>query len=215
MLPNGSYLLKSNIPVSAASRAAQRPGDIKYRDINGDLIVNANDYTVIGRGLPIHTGGISNNFMYKGFDLNVFFQWSYGNDIVNGNRLIFDGGNANPYLNRFATYADRWTPTNPSNKYFRAGGGGTAQYSSRVIEDGSYIRLKTVSLGYNLAPQILRKINVKGIRVYASAQNILTWTNYTGPDAEVSVRNSVLTPGFDWSAYPRAKTIVFGLNVTF
>ncbi len=88
-------------------------------------------------------------------------------------------------------------------------------YSSRIIEDGSYLRLKTVALGYTLPAPVLRRIKIKSIRLYAAAQNLVTWTNYTGVDPEVSVRNSPLTPSFDWSAYPKARTITVGLNVTF
>ena len=222
-LPNGTYQLKPGIPDNGAGRTTQQPGDIKYVDLNGDGTVNARDYTVVGRGLPIHVGGFTNNFTYKQFDLNVLLQWSYGNDILNANRLAFDGPTQyNPYLNQYATYAQRWAPNNStyesynsSNVYFRAGGGGTPQYSSRVVEDGSYLRLKTVSLGYTLTPSLLSRLKISSIRIYTSAQNLATWTNYSGPDPEVSVRNSPLTPGFDYSAYPHSRTIVFGFNATF
>ncbi|MFT3822288.1 MAG: TonB-dependent receptor [Chitinophagaceae bacterium] len=214
--PQGTYTLKSNITTNGVARANIQPGDIKYKDINGDLVVDAKDYTVIGRALPIHTGGFSNNFTYKNFDLNVFLQWSYGNQLINANRLVFEGSiSNNPYLNQYATYANRWTAENPSNTYYRAKGGGNAYYSSRVVEDGSYLKLKTVSLGYNLPANLLKKNKIKGMRVYASAQNLYTWTNYSGPDPEVSVRNSTLTPGFDFAAYPHARTLTLGLNVTF
>jgi hypothetical protein len=83
-----------------------------------------------------------------------------------------------------------------------------------VVEDGSYLRLKTVSLGYNVPAYLLKKARLKSLKVYASAQNLITWTNYSGSDPEVSVRNSALTPGFDFSAYPRASTLIFGLNLS-
>jgi TonB-linked SusC/RagA family outer membrane protein len=211
--PQGVYTLKGNIPRNG--NPSVQPGDIKYKDINGDGNVNAADFTVIGRGLPVHTGGMSNNFTYKGFDLNVFLQWSYGNDIINANRLLFEGnGKQSRFFNQYASYADRWQPDNPSNTLFRTGGQGPFYYSSRVVEDGSYLRLKTISLGYNVPAKIYKKANLKSLRVYASAQNIATWTNYSGPDPEVSVRNSTLTPGFDFSAYPRASTLIFGLNIS-
>lgn len=211
--PQGVYTLKNGIPRNG--NPTVKPGDIKYKDLNGDGNVNASDFTVIGRGLPIHTGGLSNSFSYKGFDLNIFLQWSYGNDIINANRLLFEGnGKQSRFFNQFASYADRWQPDNPSNTLFRTGGQGPFYYSSRVVEDGSYLRLKTVSLGYNVPPALLKRARLKGLRVYASAQNLATWTNYSGPDPEVSVRNSTLTPGFDFSAYPRASTLVFGLNLS-
>jgi TonB-linked SusC/RagA family outer membrane protein len=214
--PQGKYVLKDNITTNGNDRSIIQPGDVKYKDINGDGVVNSSDFTIIGRGLPVHTGGFTNNFTYKGFDLNVFFQWSYGNDLINANRLIFEGnGNANRNLNQFASYADRWEPDNPSNTLFRAGGQGPTYFSSRVIEDGSYLRLKTVSLGYNLPAKYVKGLNMRSARIYVSGQNLYTWTNYSGPDPEVSVRNSTLTPGFDYSAYPNPRTIVFGLNVSF
>lgn len=211
--PQGVYTLKENIPRNG--NPVVQPGDIKYKDINGDGNVNASDFTVIGRGLPIHTGGLSNNFSYKGFDLNVFLQWSYGNDIINANRMLFDGnGKQSRFFNQYASYANRWQPDNPSNTLFRTGGQGPFYYSSRVVEDGSYLRLKTISLGYNFPARIFQKAKFKSLRIYASAQNIATWTNYSGPDPEVSVRHSTLTPGFDFSAYPRASTLIFGLNLS-
>lgn len=216
LLPNGTYLLKPNIPTNGSARASIRPGDVKYKDLNGDLQVNNQDYTIIGSGLPKHTGGFTNNFSWKNFDLNVLLQWSYGNDIINANRYIFEGGVVtNPNLNQFASYANRWTPDNPSNTMFRAGGMGNAAYSSRVVEDGSYLKLRTVSLGYNVPARALKQIKVKSIRAYASAQNLYTWTKYSGKDPEVSARNTNLTPGFDYTAYPHSLSVVLGLNVTF
>lgn len=214
---NGNYILKDNIPSNGNLRSAIQPGDIKFRDINGDLTIDASDYTIIGRGLPIHTGGFNNDFSYKSFDLNVFFQWSYGNDIVNANRYIFEGnlfGRTN--LNQFASYTNRWSPENTGSTLYRTGGGGPTTptgANSRVIEDGSYLRLKTVSLGYSLPQSLLRRVKVKSCRLYVSAQNLLTWTSYSGMDPEVSVFNSVLTPGFDYSAYPRPRVVTFGVNV--
>lgn len=216
VMPNGSYLLKPDVTTNGSARTAIRPGDIKYRDLNGDLQVNNSDYTIIGSGLPKHTGGFSNNFTYKNFDLNVLLQWSYGNDVINANRYVFEGGIVNnPNLNQFATYANRWTPDNPSNTLFRAGGMGNAAYSSRVIEDGSYLKLRTVSLGYNVPAPFLKRAKIKNVRAYASAQNLYTWTNYSGKDPEVSGRQGNLTPGFDYAVYPHSLSYVLGLNVTF
>lgn len=213
--PNGSYILKEHIPNNGSPRANIKPGDVKYRDINQDGQVDNTDLTIIGNPNPIHTGGFSNNFTYGNFDLNVFFQWSYGNDLLNANRIVFEYGEARSYLNMFKSYEKRWTPDNPSNELHRVGGQGPLVYSSRVIEDGSYLRLKTVSLGYNVPARILKRAHIQSLRAYASAQNLVTWTNYKGLDPEVSVRPSALTPGFDWSAYPKARTITFGLDLTF
>lgn len=206
-------LLKSTIPTNGDNRQDIRPGDIKYRDITGDGVVNFDDYTIIGNPNPKHFGGLSNNFTYKGFDLNFFFQWSYGNDILNANRYIFEG-RSGVIQNHFASYANRWSVDNPTNEHFRIGGSGPAAYSSKVVEDGSYLRLKTVQFGYNFNPKFIKNLKLSTARLYVSAQNLYTWTSYTGFDAEVSARASALTPGFDFSAYPRARTITFGLNIT-
>ena len=215
-MPNGSYVLRADIPDNGATRANIQPGHIKYKDLNGDLRVDANDYTVIGRGLPIHTGGFSNNLSYKNWDLNVFLQWSYGNNIINANRYIFEGGITNNItLNQFASYVDRWTPENPSNEHFAVGGMGAPNYSSKVVEDGSYLRLKTIQLGYNFSDTILKKMGINGLNVNLSAQNLLTFTKYSGLDPESSARKSNLTPGFDYGTYPQPRTLTFGLNATF
>lgn len=213
-----TYTLKENIPSNGGARANIKPGDIKYVDLNGDLQISEGDKTVIGTPYAKHTGGFSNNFTYKNFDLNVFFQWSYGNDIINANRILFESSYKYGY-NQYATYADRWSPENPTSNIpgVAAGRGSSLKaYSTRTIEDGSFLRLKTVALGYNIPANFVRRSKVfKTGRVYLSAQNLYTWTNYSGYDPEVSVRNSALTPGFDYSAYPRARTITFGINTTF
>lgn len=211
----GTYVLKDNVSTNGNARTSIQPGDIKYTDLNGDGVANSSDYTVIGRSQPIHTGGFSNNFNYKNFDLNVFLQWSYGNNIQNANDMVFNGnGLSRNYLQQYASYNDRWTPTNQGSANYRTGGYFGGGYSSRTVQDGSYLRLKTVSLGYNLPKNMLEKVKISSVRVFASAQNLATWTKYTGLDPEVSSYSSVLTAGFDYSAYPRAHTIAFGLNVT-
>ncbi|WP_276499479.1 SusC/RagA family TonB-linked outer membrane protein [Pontibacter litorisediminis] len=212
----GNYVLKDNVPTNGQPRANIQPGDIKYQDINGDLVVNEMDFTVIGRGIPIHTGGMSNNFAYKGFDLNVFFQWSYGNDLINANRLFFEGNAKRVVsLNQYADYADRWSPENPSNTHFRTAGKRDTYYSSREVEDGSFLRLKTVSLGYTFNEALVNRLRLNSLRVYAAAQNLHTWTNYSGSNPDVSTRHSALTPGFDFASYPLARTITFGLTTSF
>lgn len=212
----GTYVLKDNVPSNGNTRSSIQPGDIKYKDINGDGVVNASDYTIIGHSLPVHIGGFNNNFTYRGFDLNVFLQWSYGNQLQNTSRLVFEGNAlGKAYLDQFNSYADRWSPANTSSANYRSGGFYGGGYSTRTIEDGSYLRLKTVSLGYNVPKALLKKISVSSLRVYVSGQNLYTWTNYSGLDPEVSTYNSVLTGGFDYSAYPRPRTIAFGANLTF
>lgn len=210
-----SYTLKDNVPYFS-SEANTQPGMPKYKDVNGDGIIDTNDRTIIGRGLPIHTGGFTNSFTYKGFDLSVFFQWSYGNDIMNANRLFFENAGGKKDLNQFASYANRWTPENPESDIPAATKSASNNViSSRIIEDGSYLRLKTVTLGYTFPKVLIAKAKLSNARVYVAAQNLWTWTSYSGYDPEVSVRNSALTPGLDFSSYPRAFTLSFGVNLGF
>lgn len=212
-----TYTLKNNVTANNASRGAVQPGDVKYRDLNGDLIINEDDKTVIGNPNPKHIGGFSNNFSYKGFDLSVFLQWSYGNDIYNANRIMFESAYKYGY-NQYESYLNRWSPDNqdsdiPGVQAIK--GAGLKAYSTRIVEDGSFLRLKTVTFGYSLPKDLLSRVKIGSARVYVSAQNLYTFTNYSGYDPEVSVRNSALTPGFDFSAYPRARTITFGLTTSF
>jgi len=209
------YVLKDNVTSNGNTRANIQPGDIKYADLNGDKTINASDYTVIGRSLPIHYGGFGNNFNYKNFDLNIFLQWSYGNNIQNANRMIFEGGSTAQNLNMYATEMNRWTPTHTQTDIPRMGGYYGGGYSSRTIEDGSYLRLKTLSLGYNFPKSVLAKCNIQSLRIFASAQNLWTWTKYSGLDPEVNVYPSVLTGGYDYSPYPRARTFALGANLNF
>ncbi|WP_343701761.1 TonB-dependent receptor [Chitinophaga sp.] len=213
----GVYVLKKEQPANGTGRTAIQPGDIKYKDINGDGLVNSLDMVVMGRGQPIHTGGFMNNFSYKGITLSAFLQWSYGNQIYNANRLTFEGNsNGRHEMNQFASYVNRWSPENQTNANYRTNGHGPIGYhSSRVLEDGSYLRLKTVSLSYSLPARYIRRLSMSNLTFSITAQNLLTWTKYSGMDPEVSARNSVLTPGFDFSAYPQARTLMFGLNANF
>jgi len=251
LMGNGKYSLKPGFPTYSAN---VQPGDPKYKDINKDGAVTTADQTILGTPLPVHTGGFSNNFIYKNFSLNVFFQWSYGNDVLNVNRMVFaTTGGYFPNTNQFAEYANRWTPNNPTNEYPRAQynqrgdvGNGIPKVTSRLIEDASFLRLKTIALAYSLPANIARKIAAKGVQVNVAMQNILTWTKYSGIDPEVStfrIQNSATAPflasggsvsggtgytfiqpsssytalsgGLDYTAYPRAFTISFGVIATF
>ncbi|WP_207424640.1 SusC/RagA family TonB-linked outer membrane protein [Desertivirga brevis] len=209
-----TYTLKNDITANGEARASVQPGDIKYRDVNGDLVIDEKDKVIIGQPYPKHTGGFTNNFNYKGFSLNVFFQWSYGNDVLNANRLMLESG-YKYNTNQYATYANRWSPENPDSDIPAVRGSTMKAYSTRIIEDGSFLRLKTVALGYTLPQRLSKAIQVSSLGLTLTAQNLYTWTNYSGYDPEVSVRNSALTPGFDYSAYPRARTLTLGLNAKF
>ncbi len=243
-VPNGAnsflYVLKEGIPyygnkstlanINTTSATSVQPGDVKFKDINGDGIIDGNDLTVIGNPFPKHFGGFTNNFSYKQFDLSIFCQWSFGNQILNVNRIMMEGGTNAPQsgssistnlgmvnTNQFASYANRWTLSNPSNLYPRvnANAFGLRQYSTRIVEDGSYLRVKTVQLSYGLSNKFLRRYKITSCKVFVSMQNLLTITRYTGPDPEVSVGSgSPLTPGVDYSPYPRMKVTTLGLNIT-
>ncbi|MEO6520681.1 MAG: TonB-dependent receptor [Mucilaginibacter sp.] len=215
----GTYVLNPGLPTYGTT-ALKTPGAWKFKDLNNDGVIDVNDLTVIGNPNPKFFGGFSNNFTYKGFDLNIFFQFVYGNQIMNINRILLEGGggvSATVGANQFATYANRWEPDNPSNTYARANAGGSAPnfYASRDVEDGSFLRLKTVNLGYTFSNKLVKKVNVKSVRVYTSAQNLYVWTKYSGLDPEVNSYPGALTAGYDYSAYPRAKVITLGMNITF
>ncbi|EJX10585.1 TonB-dependent receptor plug domain protein [gut metagenome] len=210
-----TYVLRPGVPHFSGENNTQ-PGMPKYKDLNGDGVIDTNDRTMIGRGLPIHTGGFTNDFEYKGFDLSIFFQWSYGNDILNANRLFFENVNNSRNLNQYASYANRWTPENPMSDIPVAKNSSSNKVvSSRVVEDGSFLRLKTVTLGYTLPKKWILKTGITNARLYVAAQNLWTLTDYSGYDPEVSIRNSALTPGLDYSAYPRAFAINFGVSLGF
>lgn len=213
---NGVYTLKPTVP-NFQSEANTQPGYPKYKDVNGDGVIDSNDRAIIGKGDPKHIGGFTNNFRYRNFDLGVFLQWSAGNDILNANKLMFESGfNKKKDLNQFASYSDRWTPENPTSNIPRVSNSPSNNViSSRIIEDGSYLRVKNVTLGYNLPAKIAKSMHVSKARFYVSVQNLYTFTNYSGYDPEVSIKNTALHPGLDFSAYPRARTFNFGINLDF
>lgn len=212
----GNYMLKPTVPAFSGVANTQ-PGYPKYKDLNGDGVIDSNDRAIIGRGDPIHTGGFTNNFRYKDFDLSVFMQWSYGNDILNANKLMFESGNnQQKYLNQFASYADRWTFDNPTSNIPRASKASSNQvFSSRIVEDGSFLRLKNITLGYSLPKVMAKKMSLERLRLYVSVNDLITFSGYSGYDPEVSIRPSALTPGLDFSSYPRSASFHFGANIEF
>lgn len=215
LMPNGSYVLKAKVPDNGTARIGIRPGDIRFRDVNGDGKVNDEDAAVIGSGIPKHYGGFTNRFQYKNFDLNVFFSWKYGNDILFADKSTFLRAKNEVNNNRFAGYANRWTPDNPTSDIPRVGGWGAGDFSTFEVEDGSFLRLSTVQLGYNLPNSITNKLSIKNARVYVSGQNLWVWSNYSGYDPEVSTKHTALSPGFDSSAYPKSRMYSFGVNISF
>ncbi len=209
---DGIFQNQAEVDKSAQKNA--KPGDIRYKDINGDGTISDLDRTVIGNGYPKFFGGLDNTVTFKNFDLNIFLQGSYGNEILNLSRLELYGLNGQ---NQAKEIVNRWTPTNPSNTIPRANtAGGQKILSSYLIEDGSYLRLKNISLGYQLPALVLKKLLLQSAKVYVSAQNWLTLTNYKGYDPEVSYQgNTAISQSIDLGAYPNSKTILVGVNLKF
>ena len=207
---NGS-LLKPGVPYSSSTgRANVKPGDPKYRDINGDGVIDDNDRTVIGCGQPVHTGGFGNTFYFYGFDVNIFFSWSYGNDVLNANRLIFENGNT-ANLNQLATYNNRFdVDRNPDSDIPAIGANDMFVYSSRVVEDGSYLRLKNVTLSYYIP---IRTTYLQGITVWGAANNLFTITRYLGNDPEFSASNDVLLQGIDRGLLAQGRNFSLGIKI--
>ncbi|WP_299668213.1 TonB-dependent receptor [uncultured Polaribacter sp.] len=205
-----TLVLRDNLPVYSGTAL---PGRMKYRDINGDGFVNDEDRTVIGDSNPVHFGGINNTFRYKNFDLSVFFQWSYGNDLYNAAKVRLNG--VAPWMNISQDYFENhWTPENPSNTDPAYREIDQQIASSYYVEDGSYLRLRTVSLGYRLPKDITKKLGFSSLRLNIIGNNLATWTNYSGWDPEVNFNNPLLS-GLDRIAYPRARNFTLSFNATF
>jgi TonB-dependent starch-binding outer membrane protein SusC len=195
---------------------ATAAGDIRFRDLNGDGVINTNDREVIGSPWPDLEGGFSNTITFLNFDLTAFVQFSLGNKVFNGNRIYQDqfgsGGD-----NHTTRALDRWTPTNTDAKYPRAVWGDpnlNTRVSSFFVEDASYTRLKNLVLGYTLPVSLAEKGGFRSARIYVQGQNLLTSTDYSGWDPEVNVSGQVsVTRGYDFYTLPQARTITFGFNV--
>lgn len=190
-------------------------GERLYKDINQDgKFTNAEDRTVIGNAEPDFVFTLNNKFTYKNFDLSIFVNGSVGNDIANLNKArlsLFTG-----QQNAIGDAVDRWTPTHPSTTISRAKGSDPATvFSSEFIEDGSFLKVKNITLGYTFPKQVLKAIGISGLRLYATATNLLTITGYSGYDPEITTNGNSLAAGIDFGNYPSAKTYNFGVVVNF
>lgn len=191
-------------------------GGRRYKDLSGpdgapDGIINANhDRTIIGDPNPLFYGGLANTFSYKGLELNVFFNYKYGHDLINFNLIestLPSGGQ-----NVLADLVNRWTPDNPSNIYPVATTNRSAVFSSAYIEDGSYLKLKTITLAYTFSNLNIRSIG--NLRLFVTGANLLTFTNYSGYDPEVSYKGATnLEMGEDHGTYPQARSIMLGVSL--
>lgn len=191
-----------------------RPGAVKYKDQDGDGDITTNDRTVIGNAMPKWFGGITNTFEYKGFDLSFMFQFNYGNDVYNATRLYATQSRSGR-RNMLAEVADRWSETNASNLVPSTRGYITNDVYSRFVEDGSFLRLKNLTLGYTLPKKWTNKFHASRLRVYVTGQNLFCLNNYSGYDPEVNSLNNPMMPGLDWGAYPKSRVFTVGLDLQF
>lgn len=192
-------------------------GDIRFKDLNGDKIINEKDVTVIGNPNPKFTYGMTNTFQYKGFDFSFFIQGSYGAKIFNYARRQTEALNS-PYNNQLATVLDRYSATNTTSTIprYNQWHDGNRRISDRYVEDGSYARLQNVSFGYNIPKGLLKKVKINNARLYVSAQNLYTITKYTGYDPELgAINNRVTLMNIDNGHYPNPRSFTLGTNIEF
>jgi TonB-linked SusC/RagA family outer membrane protein len=230
------WILKNGVVDSSPVIGTLRPGSMKLKDLDGDNKVTQDykDREVIGNANPLHSGGLNINGYAYGFDLSLNFNWSFGNDIYNANKIEYTSTSKYHSRNMIDVMAqgERWTNldlatgelVNDPDQLAAMNAGTTLWspymqrfvFSDWAVEDGSFLRLNTVTLGYTVPKALTQKIYIQNLRFYATAYNVFVWTNYSGFDPEVSTRRKVAyTPGVDYAAYPRSRAIMFGINLTF
>lgn len=197
--------------------ALTAPGDIRFKDLNNDGRITGDDQEIIGNAQPKFYGGFTNTLRFKGFDLTAFLQFNYGNKIYNNNISFAQGMNG--VFGQDAAVLNRWTSTNTNTDIPRAVYGdpnNNRRVSDRFIEDGSYARMKTLTLGYTLPNTFASHLKMSTFRVYAQAQNLFTITNYSGFDPEVNTFSGSNTAlGTDFLTFPQARTITGGVSIGF
>ena len=193
-------------------------GDAVYEDYNGDGALTAADRQVVGNALPKLFGGINNTFSYKGFDASIFFNFQYGNQVFNNNRFFHESGGTRDdrrAINK--NQLSRWQQPGDVTEVPRVTTLGT-NYSlnpiSRFVEDGSFLRLNTLNIGYSVPQRLTHWLRASAIRVYFSGSNLRLWKRYQGPDPEINVTANPTTLGYDLGTPPQPRTVQFGLNVT-
>ena len=229
-----TYTLKDGIPYHG-DKGRIRPGMWKFKNLAGDdNVIDENDKTVIGNAQPKFYGGLNNSFTYKGFDLSIFLTFSYGNEVLNATKLVTSKvGSLNYNALDVMNSSNRWMTinsdgqkvTDPGELAALNAGKTVAAYHdaqqgdnyihSWAVEDASYLKLSNVTLGYTFPKNLIARVGLKNLRLYATGNNLLTWTKYSGFDPEVSTMKSGLTPGVDFGAYPLSRSFIFGLNVAF
>jgi len=200
-----------------AAKYGALPGDLRILDLNNDGVINGQDQTIIGKGIPDFYGTLSNRFTFKNFDLVLELQYSKGNDVFDNSR---NSGEARQGIaNSYATVLNAWTPDNQNAvlEQVRPTGAGYAYYmDTRKLQDGSFIRGKNLLLGYSLPGKTVSRWGLSNCRLYISAQNLFLITRYDGYDPEVSnYDNDVFSQGVNYATYPKARTIMLGVNVGF
>lgn len=213
----GIFQNQAEVDESPFQQNGTRAGDIKFKDLNNDGVVNDLDQTFIGSPHPDFTLNLTNEINFKGFDFNFFFQGVFGNEILNLVRRNIEGmaGLSNQSVQVF----DRFRPEAPSNTVPRGTGpdpNANRRISTRFIEDGSFVRLRNISLGYNFPKNWLQRAHIQNLRIYLSAQNVYTWTDFSGYDPEIgSFNQNPLVNGVENGRYPISRSYTLGLNVNF
>jgi len=218
-----AYTYTNAAGVRTLVQPGAKPGDVRYVDTNGDGVITASDNTYLGSGTPRFSYGASLNLSYVGFDFKVLLYGVQGAEAINGGafNLSKSADFVGVWSNFYASRMDRWTPSNPNSNQPRVTSNdtnGNDRFSSRYVEDASYLRARNMELGYTLPQALLGKIQVRGARVFASVDNVFTITKYTGYDPEISTvanYNNPLSYGVDYGNYPQARTYRLGFNVQF
>ena len=225
LLPmEGIFQNQLDIFTHAYQGAGIKPGDVKYKDSNGDGVINEDDREIVGSPIPKLTYGFTGNLKFKSFDLSLFFQGAYGNKLYNQISTDTEGFyRAFNVTERIATGS--WSGEGSTNEFPRltwesASSTNNKRPSTRFLESGSYLRLKNAQLGYSFSPKMLEKLKMSNLRIYVSGQNLLTFTKYTGLDPEIYTSSNaqgdgVRAVGIDWGTYPSARIYTLGLNVNF
>ncbi len=190
--------------------ASTRPGDLKFRDLNGDGIINGSDRTILGSPIPDLVFGLNLSLDYKGIELSASFSGQSGNEIINSKKMARFN---TPNFER--SFLDRWTPENPSNTEPRVtNSGDNYLLTPRFIEDGSFVSLRNVQLSYNLPKSVLQRIWLTNLQVYVAGSNLVYWTKYTGYTPEI-ISESPFSSGIDAGVYPISRIYTFGLKASF
>lgn len=239
----GRYTLKTGVVNNASIIGVVQPGAIKFKDLNNDGLVDLNnDRQIIGNPTPKFTGGLNQTFGYKRWDASLFLNFTYGGDIYNANKIEFTNAYS-VNSNMLDEMKDRWKVVMPDGRtaqYVNSSGqvfgvspseltilnvgakiwqpiktSGAFYPHSWAIEDGSFLRINNLTIGYSLPASSLGKLKMSLLRFYATVNNLAVFTNYTGYDPEVSVRGNPLTPNLDYSAYPKSRSFIFGVNASF